>query len=144
MYASTGSNATSESARAAAVEMRGSLVASLTLSLEGIDFDFGIIDSITLSKPRLKVGETMTSGDQATEEDEDKLGATVKGIYSSLETAQKNCPSLPAPYNITRRSGVRRGQGGVASSSQPVSIPTKCYDGPSSMHWGRTVRPPSA
>ena len=114
-------------------------LASLTSSLQSDYMDnFGIFDSLTLAKQRMRLindfeGEAAIDLDP--EEEDDAGAAWWRELDSSLENIIKEADPITSSVrhgSSTRRSGVRRGHKGVSDSSRSMKVPTKYNDGPSS------------
>mmetsp|Transcript_13807 Transcript_13807/g.24975 ORF Transcript_13807/g.24975 Transcript_13807/m.24975 type:complete len:186 (+) Transcript_13807:296-853(+) len=121
-------------------------LASLTSSLQSAYANFGIIDSLTLAKQKVRPSDAANDdhdldddfgGEDMTmlelEEEEDKVDDEWREFDSSGENAMKAAPnSLVRHGSSARRSGVRRGhQVGAVDFTKTVVIPTKYHDGPS-------------
>mmetsp|Transcript_7538 Transcript_7538/g.13219 ORF Transcript_7538/g.13219 Transcript_7538/m.13219 type:complete len:184 (+) Transcript_7538:145-696(+) len=119
-------------------------LASLTSSLQSAYANFGIIDSLTLAKQKVRPSDA-ANDDYDLEDDfgvedmtmseleEDEVDAESSEFDSSGETVMKATPnSLVRHGSSARRSGVHRGhQVGAVDFTKTVVIPTKYHDGPS-------------
>lgn len=120
-------------------DAQGEELMSLTSSLQSTFLNFGIFDSLTLAKNKLRPSDGACNHrkddvdeedamllEQDEEEEEDEFDASWREFDASWKNVVKDKNPVPSP----RRSGNRRGhQGAPAETINTIVVSTKTNDG---------------